>query len=520
MRILILVAAGAAALVAVAGCAPSGPGAAVTVSGLPAATAGLAGSAIEVPGTAALDKGADASVLSVSCASAGNCSAGGYYSHRPGAVADFGILPDLPQGYEVAGAQAFVASQVHGTWRPAVRIRFPAALRAVGGWVQQVSCRAPGDCSAGGTYADRSDHRRAFVAGETGGKWGTARPISGTSAFRNVSVSVMSCASAGNCAAGGAYEDAASHRRMFVVSEVHGRWGTARLIKSIVATHSFTFQLTGLNAMSCGSPGNCTAGGEFQVPDPASPAVYRAQTLVISEVRGKWGAPAEVPGTAALNGGGKAQVTALSCRPAGNCTAGGTYWASDGQQRAFVVTQVHGKWGTAIQAPGVAAIMNESAGLSAALISSVSCPSAGNCTAGGFAGLRAFVLSQVNGHWRPAQVLSGAATLSQARLDILTVACGSPGTCSAAGHYSVSYSVSAGGAGLFVAREVSGRWGAARAVPGTPVLRRHPNSSIVPMACDQAGNCSGGGNYPDGKSAPVPHGDDPHLQALVVSVRQ
>ena len=91
-----------------------------------------------------------------------------------------------------------------------------------------------------------------------------------------------------------------------------------------------------------------------------------------------------------------------------------------------------------------------------------------------------------------------------------------PGNCSAAGHYSVN----AGGAGLFVAREVSGRWRAARAVPGAPVLRRHPNAGIVSMACDQAGNCSGGGSYPDGTSTPVPHGDDPHLQALVVSVRQ
>ena len=110
-----------------------------------------------------------------------------------------------------------MASQVHGTWRAAVRIRFPAALRAVGGWVQQASCRAPGDCSAGGTYAEPQWPPAGLRRRETGGKWDTARPISGTSAFRNVSVSVMSCASAGNCA----------------------------------------------------------AGGEFQVPDPASPAVYR-----------------------------------------------------------------------------------------------------------------------------------------------------------------------------------------------------------------------------------------------------
>jgi hypothetical protein len=34
----------------------------------------------QVPGTAALNKDGDASVSSVSCTAAGNCSAGGYYA--------------------------------------------------------------------------------------------------------------------------------------------------------------------------------------------------------------------------------------------------------------------------------------------------------------------------------------------------------------------------------------------------------------------------------------------------------
>ena len=37
------------------------------------------GTAVEVPGTAALNTG-DAKVTTVSCASAGNCAAGGYYN--------------------------------------------------------------------------------------------------------------------------------------------------------------------------------------------------------------------------------------------------------------------------------------------------------------------------------------------------------------------------------------------------------------------------------------------------------
>jgi hypothetical protein len=49
--------------------------------------------AIEVPGTGTLNKGGSAGVLSVSCASAGSCAAGGSYTDRSGHT------------------QAFVASQ-------------------------------------------------------------------------------------------------------------------------------------------------------------------------------------------------------------------------------------------------------------------------------------------------------------------------------------------------------------------------------------------------------------------------
>jgi hypothetical protein len=42
------------------------------------------GTAKEVPGTATLNTGGDAQIDSVSCASAGNCSAGGYYTDSTG----------------------------------------------------------------------------------------------------------------------------------------------------------------------------------------------------------------------------------------------------------------------------------------------------------------------------------------------------------------------------------------------------------------------------------------------------
>jgi hypothetical protein len=103
-----------------------------------------------------------------------------------------------------------------------------------------------------------------------------------------------------------------------------------------------------------------------------------------------------VPGTAALNTGGGAQVTSVSCASAGNCGAGGDYTDASGAQ-AFVVSEVNGRWGKAEEVPGTAALNTNGN----AAIASVSCASAGNCGAGGHyqdgfgGGVQAFVVSEV-----------------------------------------------------------------------------------------------------------------------------
>jgi len=59
--------------------------------------------AIEVPGIRALNQGGHAQIYSLSCSSAGNCSAGGYYEYRDG----------------FSDTQAFVVNEVHGIWQRA-----------------------------------------------------------------------------------------------------------------------------------------------------------------------------------------------------------------------------------------------------------------------------------------------------------------------------------------------------------------------------------------------------------------
>jgi len=85
-----------------------------------------------------------------------------------------------------------------------------------------------------------------------------------------------------------------------------------------------------------------------------------------------------MPGTATLNAGGNAGVT-VSCPSAGNCVAGGFYKDGSHHEQAFVASERDGRWAKAIEVPGTAAL---NAGGSAG-VGPVSCGSAGSCAAGG-----------------------------------------------------------------------------------------------------------------------------------------
>src|SRR5262249_56232089 len=76
------------------------------------------------------------------------------------------------------------------------------------GQFDSVSCATAGNCSAGGLYVDGSGHGQAFVASETNGVWGTAKEVPGTAARNkggNAAIASVSCAAAGKGRAGGRY---------------------------------------------------------------------------------------------------------------------------------------------------------------------------------------------------------------------------------------------------------------------------------------------------------------------------
>jgi len=269
--------------------------------------------AIEVPGSATLNAGGQAQVNSVSCASAGNCAAGGYYTD--------GSLQ----------SQAFVVSEKNGAWGTAIEV---PGLNSLGlAQVSSVSCGSPGNCAAGGSYFD-SVHLQAFVVSERNGAWRTAIEVPGSATLNKggeSEVRSVSCASAGNCAAGGYYADGSHNLQAFVVSERNGAWRTA-----IEVPGSATLNKGGwaqVWSASCATAGNCTAGGVY------ADGHGHGQAFVVSETNGTWRTAIEVPGSGALNKGGWARVTSVSCRSAGRCAAGGLYTDGHGHGQGFVVSQ-------------------------------------------------------------------------------------------------------------------------------------------------------------------------------------
>ena len=146
-------------------------------------------------------------------------------------------------------------------------------------------------------------------------------------------VAAVSCPSVGNCTAGGYYADGSGHWHFqaFVASQRNGRWGTAIKVPGTAALDAAG--IAGVTSVACASAGNCAAAGFYH----GGSSIY-SLAFVASQRNGRWGTAIEVPGTAALNAGGEAQVNSVSCNQPGPCTAGGSYKHSHGPTQGFVVS--------------------------------------------------------------------------------------------------------------------------------------------------------------------------------------
>ena len=367
---------------------------------------GVWGSAQPVPGLAALNAGVSADVTSISCASPGNCAAGGYYSAADGA------------GTYIS--RDFVVDEVNGTWSNAHTLPPPVAVTPVGAAVvRSVSCSAPGDCVAGGYDATDQKTTAAFVVDEIDGTWGAPVQISGATTLDQVDS--VSCAAPGECVAGLA--DVRQGEPAALATESGGIWSAAEPVPGL-ATLVSGEKGARIYSVSCPSVGNCTAAGDMLVLGGASPL------FVVDEANGTWGNARELYSQAYGAGSIEPDQVPLSCPSPGNCAVAG----SENPRGGFIANEVNGTWNTNLA--WAYPVLPAGGG---ATVTAVSCASAGNCSAGGYVQtgpetLVPFLMDETDGTWGTAiQVVD---TTSGTVIEALS--CASADICSAAGSDGVS----------------------------------------------------------------------------------
>lgn len=317
-RGVLVLLAGAAVTVSGGSLAVPGVAAATTVSaGAVLAAAGAWGTAIEVPGLGALNKGGGAEVVSVSCTSADNCAAGGYY--RDGHHHD----------------QGFVATERRGRWGLASGVHGLEALNKGGNArVISVSCSSAGNCAAAGDYK-ASSHSQGFVVSEKNGSWGRAAEVPGLNALNNgtdqpeAQVNSVSCATPGNCLAGGAY--GGPYSWAFTASETNGVWGKATLVPGLNAI--VTGRWAEVGPVSCLAPGNCVIAGDYENVVPGNTFNHG---FVAVEQNGKLDDAINMPALKVLTKTVFTDVLSVSSGSPGHGTAGGFYQDNHGHFQAFV----------------------------------------------------------------------------------------------------------------------------------------------------------------------------------------
>jgi hypothetical protein len=189
-------------------------------------------------------------VTSLSCSSAGNCAAA------------LGI-GDVPTGVGPPYDGPAVATERSRSWGPAVPVPGTTPGGKFESGATSLSCRANGDCVIGGSYSPGTS-TQAFVATEVDGSWRAAVTFPGIAklnAGRTAQVTSVACASAGNCVAGGSYLDRWNDSRPFLVMDSGGHWGAPITVPGLpVASTPFPASAA-INAVSCPAIGRCDAAG-------------------------------------------------------------------------------------------------------------------------------------------------------------------------------------------------------------------------------------------------------------------
>jgi hypothetical protein len=422
-------------------------------------------------------------VEQVACASAQSCAAIGVWLYtEQGGKWKVATVPVLPHAgganlrslacpaagrcevVGMSGAQHLLAVAEHGRQWRSTGFSLPdnaAPIKPPGGpypFASGVSCPGAGTCTVVGHY-DAADHTtHALLIAEHGGTWGpvadvplpsdasTKFPPPDSELMAGGFLNLVSCPSAGSCTTVGSYTRKPLEATYpWELDKTGGTWAGAHGLPlpagaatTVDSRGGGASPFLGFSGLSCPSAGNCTAVGGY-VDSHGD-----FQGAIFVERSGDWSKAirAPVPASAGPNTDPMQllnPLTAVSCGATNDCAAVGWFVTGRSEtQHGLLLAEHGGKWkASAISLP---------AGASApggVFLTSVSCPSRGDCVAVGYYGTHGkthgLVVRERGGKWQRAvnaALPRGAAPATKAHTFLNTVTCESKSACVAGGSYS------------------------------------------------------------------------------------
>ncbi|HLY87102.1 MAG TPA: hypothetical protein VKO84_11450 [Gaiellaceae bacterium] len=269
----------------------------------------------------------------VACPSAGNCTAVGTYTDKAAAPDEYPWVLEETAGHWASGVSARLPADANPRGNPERGGTAPFF------GFTGLSCPSAGNCTAVGGYWGNTDVERGLILTERSGKWSRgvraplpphAVPNSEPNEF-NSPVTSVSCAAPTDCAAVGTYVlEVGGTPHGALLTERSGAWKASALVLPAGA------QATGgvfLGSVACPSRGNCVAVGYY---------AGRGKThgLLVRERGGKWERAVNValPANAAAASNQHTFLPSVSCASASRCTVVGTYTNRSGVGQGLVVS--------------------------------------------------------------------------------------------------------------------------------------------------------------------------------------
>lgn len=331
-------------------------------------------STVTLPPGASTSAGATSLLKSVSCVSTSTCVATGYYKTTEGGTEAI-TVPFAVSGADAIPGAASVLALPAGAASGSTQ---KAALEGV-------SCTSAGSCTAVGSYLSESGETVPILATPgAGGQWSATAVRSGPPASERT-LSAISCPSTGACEAVGSYTET-KDRYPWAVEVRDGKAGAGRALplppnfKPSEGTPNAPYSPfigSGVDAISCPSAGVCTAAGAYKMRLGAPPSEATLSAgVAIPITNGAPGTPTELGSDASAFDA--TTIAGIWCSDANDCTVAGT---AIGLLELFGTepiagSEIEGSWSRLT--PIATAL-----GTVLALTTSLTCTSAERCLAGG-----------------------------------------------------------------------------------------------------------------------------------------